>query len=1498
MFFMSPELVCWKEKRIFAHIYINRCNIINYPIQMKKLNIFLTLALLVCGVGMNAQINVPFSTNAQGKSLPIEWGMDAAWDWDYNVMRGVAHYGTNFTTGRISFQPYNLVDASKINDASANFGLSAGQVRKLQWRIDLIKRTGATKVNINCDHEVLVRAMDDEGNYGKDSKVGEVNDNVGKGNYVGTSRTDLYRTTEWVNLIKATVKYAQAQGLEVISVSPFNESDYGWNQYYNGGNGTSVDNQNNYGIPIFKAIAKAIKEDSFFNGIRVCGGNTLNCDRASAWYEGLKPYVDEGNTHQLAGSFDNYASFFKKVRDDGKVATADELHNVGEAMVGVEYGMQNGIWWGFDSKARGQFMHDSNEGVRLGYAEDRSHWTSAAVYRNDKDGEIHGFIGSSERQANVSTYNFQCQDREVYFNGYGPQKEWSVTTVGGADKSYQNGQINYERLFDITYGEDVQSFPVDGNYQIMSAADMKLVTSNGAWSGNNHLSAAAQANNNNQRWHVYPGRSDGDCSYWFIDNFGDATQHWNLLDGGGAGALAAGSRVICYNAGHDALEQWYLRYAKDGYFYIMARQSNKYLYNDNGTLTLQDAPTKSTGANTLKKYMWRLMPTDATAEQTAPATPSGLAEGITTSTSANISWTAVDGESKAVTYNVLRQDANGWNTIARLQSETSYTDTKVEAGKAYRYKVQAVDYSGNRSEMSDAIMVMVPTYTEGQWEWIGETSAAGSWYLYNVGKANFLAMQSDHKPYINTNVASATLFTTTNANSSSFKYSDGKDYYLYHSAGTVSESTTALTWTISPYNTGYQLKTSAREGWSISTTTRGLVGNDAGSTCSVSKTAGDYNSANGTWFFISPSQMTKYGKMPAYTTAFNAAAGYLSKNISSDLKTRLESTLDACDGTINKDIDIDNYITQLNAIAIDCQNCLNQNPSDGDNDFTGLIINPTIIQNGTVTDLPTGWNAAKHQTDNGNYTQGVGNTRLEAWTGSNDIDVDYYQTVVLPNGLYVLTADTHQDADGNACIYGEAYKSFETKMNVGAGIENEATSSVENILVTDGTLRIGMKINGPHNWITADNFTLTRVSTPENTDLSHYTDAIAYLNSLANVELNRNVDHTELNAAREVANSCEANANAYSKAINNYLAAIKRSQAMEELPTAEVGADMTGLIVNPTIQQDGGTNDAPNGWTAAVNVTGNGHYTEGTGDTRLEAWHWAADLNIDYYQIIENLPNGEYKLTAVTHQRENGNACLYAKSGSSEYSTKMPVGDGNQAVTTVTNIPVTDGTLQIGMKASGAGNWVTADNFTLTYLGIKHDANLKVRANVYGTFVAPYDVTLPKDIIAYQAKRGESSVKLTKIAEGDETLSARTPVILKNTTDADIIKDYSGYCDSENLVSDGVLAGFLQDGQVVPNGAYVLQDQNDGNGQMFYKVNEENFPGAKNRCYLIGSTDAGVKVLNFEFADEEETLIEEHPSVEVASEYYSVNGVKLSKPQKGINIVRMSDGTVRKVMER
>ena len=100
-------------------------------------------------------------------------------------------------------------------------------------------------------------------------------------------------------------------------------------------------------------------------------------------------------------------------------------------MIAANYGMKIGIWWGFDSRARGEFCQISNHGSRLAYGEDRKHWTAGSVYRNDTSGELKAFVGGSERQANNSTYLFVSPDEDVYFDDQGPTRAFRMSYPGG-----------------------------------------------------------------------------------------------------------------------------------------------------------------------------------------------------------------------------------------------------------------------------------------------------------------------------------------------------------------------------------------------------------------------------------------------------------------------------------------------------------------------------------------------------------------------------------------------------------------------------------------------------------------------------------------------------------------------------------------------------------------------------------------------------------------------------------------------------------------------------------------------------------------------------------------------------------------------------------------------------------------------------------------------------------------------------------------------------------
>jgi hypothetical protein len=648
--------------------------------------------------------NLPFDIFAEGKKYPIIWGLDTAWPDEGNIKRGTAFIGKeHLGTGRVSFQPSDLIVDGQ---------LSSAQKSALDNRLRLIKLSGVTSIALNCDHEVLCNG-DNFPNYQQNAA-----------NYKG-------KAEEWVKLFKATVEYCRNKGFTVVSISPFNEPDFtNWNQ------GTKQD---------FLNIIKLMRQDSFFDGIRICGGNTLNCDKAAEWYNYLKEYLDEGNTHQLAGSFNNYANFFSQVKADGKHGTADELHNVMEAMVGVEYGMQTGIWWGFDGLARGEFCRAS-AGDRLAYAEDRTHWTAASVYRNNTDSKVQAFIGTSERQANPSSYRFISTDRDVFYDGVGPTREFVIDMPGGKSGSYQNGQTNAERVVNITWGEDVAPY-IDGNYVLMNVNSGLVLSLAGesAALASTLVQRKVVDGATYQQWSVKPVESTvgGDFSYYAITSLGKNGYRPDVLNW----ALNAAD-IIAYTAGTGANQQWYLEYAGNGNFYIRSRHSTLYLEVQNGSRSQNAKIRQNTFAGT-KKQQWRFVPVGEACEQVAPAAPTELT-ATPQSASIRLDW-AANTEEDIASYTVVRAEAEyegapDYNTIGRGITGTAFVDNSAVQGVSYLYKIKAVDKSGNISESSAEITAS----TSGEKGMIAQLQfeadlTDNTINMFNAASMNKLTMSATHK---------------------------------------------------------------------------------------------------------------------------------------------------------------------------------------------------------------------------------------------------------------------------------------------------------------------------------------------------------------------------------------------------------------------------------------------------------------------------------------------------------------------------------------------------------------------------------------------------------------------------------------------------------------------------------------------------------------------------------------------------------------------------------
>ena len=612
-----------------------------------------------------ADVSVPYAISAEGKRFQPTWGLDQAWPNESNLLKGINHMGKeNIGIGRTAFR-YSV---ALTNDSV----LGAADITALRNRNTIFNKLSATLP--------LVFTADQEAVGPNDANP----DRVPPEYFVKNKSANI---EHWAAMINSHVHWMQANTKHpVVGISPFNEPDY-WSIE----EGATPEKQ--------WQVAKLLKEQyPRCAEIPMVGGNTLNNDKALEWYTPGKQYYEWGNTHQLAGSFDSFAGFFQQLKKDGKVGYADEMHNVGEAMVGLEYGMTVGIWWGFDSRARGEFCDISRNGVRLAYGEHRNNWTAASVYRHD-DGRVKAFVGSSERQAKTTTYQFVSTERDVYYDGYGPVHEFVMEMPGGT--GYQTGQTNGERVINVTWGEDVPPSEINGTYKLLNKVSGATGNVVSYTSSGDIIKQSKYTGSKKQQWTVKPcsSRIGGDFSFYDIESVDNAKIRMNVKD-----YSKSQADILAWTQdGPTSNEQWYLEYDGNGYYLIRNRESALYLASAGTSTMAKIIQTPELTGTNRDRMLFRFVPVDVTYETVAPAKPVGLS-AEPQSASVRLSWTA-NTEEDVEGYMVVRapKGTDDWNTIARQLTETYFVDNTCRPNTSYIYKVKAIDRSQNISEASDIV---------------------------------------------------------------------------------------------------------------------------------------------------------------------------------------------------------------------------------------------------------------------------------------------------------------------------------------------------------------------------------------------------------------------------------------------------------------------------------------------------------------------------------------------------------------------------------------------------------------------------------------------------------------------------------------------------------------------------------------------------------------------------------------------------------------------------
>ena len=336
--------------------------------------------------------------------------------------------------------------------------------------------------------------------------------------------------------------------------------------------------------------------------------------------------------------------------------------------------------------------------MRLAYGEHRNNWTAASVYRHD-DGRVKAFVGSSERQAKTTTYQFVSTERDVYYDGYGPVHEFVMEMPGGT--GYQTGQTNGERVINVTWGEDVPPSEINGTYKLLNKVSGATGNVVSYTSSGDIIKQSKYTGSKKQQWTVKPcsSRIGGDFSFYDIESVDNAKIRMNVKD-----YSKSQADILAWTQdGPTSNEQWYLEYDGNGYYLIRNRESALYLASAGTSTMAKIIQTPELTGTNRDRMLFRFVPVDVTYDTAAPAKPAGLL-AESQSASVRLSWTA-NAETDVEGYMVVRapKGTDDWNTIARQLTETYFVDNTCRPNTSYIYKVKAIDRSQNISEASDVV---------------------------------------------------------------------------------------------------------------------------------------------------------------------------------------------------------------------------------------------------------------------------------------------------------------------------------------------------------------------------------------------------------------------------------------------------------------------------------------------------------------------------------------------------------------------------------------------------------------------------------------------------------------------------------------------------------------------------------------------------------------------------------------------------------------------------
>ena len=703
----------------------------------------------------------------------------------------------------------------------------------------------------------------------------------------------------------------------------------------------------------------------------------------------------------------------------------------------------------------------------------------------------------------------------------------------------------------------------------------------------------------------------------------------------------------------------------------------------------------------------------------------------------------------------------------------------------------------------------------------------------------------------------------------------------------------------------------------------------------------------------------------AYKEALASAQSHVDKNMFDEDKSALntaitDNTLDLNDNNLTEEqlVTATENLNSAAAAAVIAEekyttyNTAVSMINGGANvDLTSLIENNGFEQGNMSGWTNSGAQAAGAQNNN-SFDNKKGGYYAERWHANGTVDVN--QTISsLPAGIYEISAYLYTDTNDGKFYANSTEVSFSTS--------NKYTTVVE--IEDKGSIKIGAKCSlTGSTWICMDEFTMTYIGTADDLqyELAEGKMGTDKREAQTTAETTFNNDKTLENYNALLTAIGEAKSSI--KNYENLKAAIDKANEIKEannVVTAEALSQFEQVIEEATT---GWTNEtytdaqclneisvlgaSVSGWHGNANGAA-GKYIASAWDGGTDTWDsyyintWSTEGDNDgsnfsvpffeYYtgntnnlgdkDMTATIPveNGGYEVEAWVRIEERTDAAINSNSAEKLTMTVNggtpvtligeKIGDSHMYIGRFSAVgEVTDGNLEVKISVKNASNvhW-------FCFRDVKYKkidgVSMSVKAGKYGTFIAPFDVTIPEGVKAYKVNKMEEDGITVKLEEVTATISANTPVVLENTTEENFTKDFFGKSTAtENTYTVGLLTGVYNNSAdnpyTIPASTeetvnYVLQTQPAG--QAFYIVQSDYSMKTPNRAYLsisaASGTEGAVKAIFFPGQGDATGINAVSTLLGGDVEgIYTVGGAKVNSLQKGVNIIRTADGKTTKVL--